>query len=156
MGKLLRLKDRHQVKLGHVGGEEAVHRLQVALDRPPQRLPAHAAGFVGRLREAVELQRARHVHVATHRAEADLNQLLGVERAVVVAAGAHRLRNEDARRVERLPDAGQVDTAGDLLDQHRGEPLRAELLVHAEEVDLHGGDGSKRGNTRLGKILFLS
>ena len=82
---------------------------------------------------------------------------------MVVAAARHGLGEHDARRVGGLKDAAEVAPAGDLLDEHlvrvgvgvrvrvrlgarvsdlldehRREPLRAQLLVHAEEVDLDG------------------
>ena len=53
-----------------------------------------------------------------------------------VTAGGDRLGDENAGRVEGLPDASQVDATGDLLDEHWGEPFRAKLLVHAQKVDL--------------------
>lgn len=149
MSKLLGIKLRHKVKLGHVRIKEAVHGLQVL-----GRVASPEAAHLGLIGEAVELERARHGHVATERAEAHLDELLRVQRTVVVATGAHRLRNEDTGRVEGLPDARQVDATGDLLYEHRGETLRTELLVDAQEVDLYGRDGS--GKYIKGcKFLFL-
>lgn len=40
-----------------------------------------------------------------------------------------------------LPHAHSVDPPSDLLDENRRQPLRPELLVHAQEVDLHRLDG---------------
>mmetsp|Transcript_2611 Transcript_2611/g.5209 ORF Transcript_2611/g.5209 Transcript_2611/m.5209 type:complete len:305 (+) Transcript_2611:692-1606(+) len=69
--------------------------------------------------------------------EAHLYQLLRVQRPVVVAALADRTGKHHAGGVYRLPDVLLVHPSRDLFDQHRGEPLRSELFVHAQEVDLH-------------------
>ena len=58
------------------------------------------------------------------RGEAALDELLGVQRPVEVPAAGHRLGQHHPRGVHSLPDVGQVDSAGDLLDQHRSEPFR--------------------------------
>lgn len=88
-------------------------------------------------------------------------QLFPVQRAVVVPACAHGPGQHDARGIQALPDAVEVADAGDLLDEHRREALAAELLVHAEEVDLgrrkglvaHAnlhGDGGDEGHQLAG------
>mmetsp|Transcript_22427 Transcript_22427/g.63649 ORF Transcript_22427/g.63649 Transcript_22427/m.63649 type:complete len:446 (+) Transcript_22427:202-1539(+) len=96
---------------------------------------SHALGdrLVG---ERVELERAHHCHARGEAGEADFDELLWVERAVPVAAARDRPRQHHPGRVGRLEDALLVDAAGDLSDEHRSEPLRAQLLVHAEEVHL--------------------
>mmetsp|Transcript_29490 Transcript_29490/g.93227 ORF Transcript_29490/g.93227 Transcript_29490/m.93227 type:complete len:413 (-) Transcript_29490:30-1268(-) len=96
---------------------------------------SHALGdrLVG---ERVKLERAHHRHARGEAGEADFDELLGVERPVPVAAARDRPRQHHPGRVGRLEDAFLVDTAGDLSNEHRSEPLRAQLLVHAEEIHL--------------------
>lgn len=77
----------------------------------------------------------RQVHKAA------LVQLLPVEGAVIVAACADGLGEDDAGGVQALPDLVQVADAGDLFDEDWGKALAAELLVDAEEVDFGDGDG---------------
>ena len=77
-----------------------------------------------------------HRHVPAQVAELDLDQLLGVEGSVPVAAGAHGLRQDDPGRVDGLEKAPAVDAPRDLLDEDGSEALGAQLLVHAQEVDL--------------------
>ncbi len=48
----------------------------------------------------------------------------------------------DTAGVDRLEDALLVDSSGDLADEHRSHPLVPQLLVHAQEVDLHHWLGS--------------
>lgn len=57
---------------------------------------------------------------------------------------AHAKRKQKKREegryaggVDGLPAVGEVDAAGDLLDQHRRQAVLPQLLVHAQEVDLH-------------------
>lgn len=69
-----------------------------------------------------------------------LVQLLPVERAVVVAARADGPGEDDAGRVQTLPDLVQVADTGDFLDEDGGQALASELLVDAEEVDFGAGD----------------
>ena len=64
------------------------------------------------------------------------DELGGVERAVVVPGLADGLRELDAGGVDGLEDALEVDSARDFLDEHGREAELAELVVHAEEVDL--------------------
>mmetsp|Transcript_25394 Transcript_25394/g.80118 ORF Transcript_25394/g.80118 Transcript_25394/m.80118 type:complete len:291 (+) Transcript_25394:655-1527(+) len=85
--------------------------------------------------------------------ETHLDELLGVQRAVVVAALAHRPGQHHARGVDRLPDVLLVHPPRDLLDQHRSEPLRPQLLVHAEEVDLDHLDRGLVGLIRGARCL---
>jgi len=51
-------------------------------------------------------------------------------------AGSNRLGQHDACGVDSLKDVPAVDPPRDLLDENGGEPLRPQLLVDAEEVDL--------------------
>mmetsp|Transcript_39845 Transcript_39845/g.105391 ORF Transcript_39845/g.105391 Transcript_39845/m.105391 type:complete len:381 (+) Transcript_39845:470-1612(+) len=120
--------------------------LQVARDQLPDpvhvlRLHLAHALELGGVGDLVELDRPRHGHPGSEVGEAHLDQLLRVQRAVVVAALADRARQDHAGRVDRLPDVLLVDPPGDLLDQHRREALRPKLLVHAKEVDLYHLDG---------------
>ena len=95
----------------------------------------------------VELDGAPHRHARLQPREAHLDELLGVERAVPVAAARDGLGQHHARRVHRLPHAPEVDPPRDLLDQHGCQALGAQLLVHAEEVDLrHGERGAAHGH----------
>jgi hypothetical protein len=52
-------------------------------------------------------------------------------------AGAHGFGQYHTSGVDSLEDALQVDPSGDLSDQDWGYPLGAQLLVDAQEVDLH-------------------
>lgn len=98
------------------------HALHLAVVR--QRVPPHLV-----LRLAVGRQRA----------EANLIELHPVQRAVVVAAGADGGGEHGAAGVQALPDAVEVAAPGDLLNEHRRQPLVPQLLVHHEEVDLRDG-----------------
>ena len=69
--------------------------------------------------------------------ELDVHQLLGVERAVPVAADGHRLGQQHSGRVDGLEDALLVHPPRDLLDEHWGHSLGPQLLMDAEEVNLH-------------------
>lgn len=57
----------------------------------------------------------------------DLDELLGVEGAMPVAAATDGLGQHHAGGVDGLPDVGQVHAAGDLLDQHGRQALGAVL-----------------------------
>jgi len=59
---------------------------------------------------------------------------------VEVAARADGPGQDDAGRVEALPDALGVADARHLLDEDGGEALAAQLLVDAQEVDLGAHD----------------
>lgn len=88
--------------------------------------------------------------------ESNLNELLGVQRSVPVAASRQRLRNHDTSSVYSLPNVTTIDTTRNLpkrkqrnqefagsgksnrrhvLDQNRRETLLSQLLVNTEEVD---------------------
>ena len=54
-----------------------------------------------------------------------------------VPTGAHGLGQHHAGGVHSLEDALQVYSPRDLPDEDRGKPFGTQLLVHAEEVDLH-------------------
>lgn len=76
--------------------------------------------------------------------EAHVDELGHVQAAVVVLAHGHRRGEERAGGVQGLEDALQVALPGHLLDEHRGETLRAQLLVHTQEVDLAHVDDAAR------------
>ena len=69
--------------------------------------------------------------------ELDVHQLLGVQRAMPVAAGSYWLGQQDPGRVRGLEDALQVDPPCNLTNEDRCHALGAQLLVHTEEVDFH-------------------
>ncbi|KAH3686687.1 hypothetical protein WICPIJ_002331 [Wickerhamomyces pijperi] len=71
-------------------------------------------------------------------AEPDIVQLAPIQRSVVVTAHGHRRRQHDPSSVQILEDTLQIDPSRDLLDQNRSQSLGSELLVHTDEVDLHG------------------
>ena len=50
-------------------------------------------------------------------------------------------REDDARRVDALPDTVEVADSGDFLNEHRRQTLASELLVHNKEVDFGAEDG---------------
>lgn len=47
-----------------------------------------------------------------------------------------RRREDNPSSIDSLPDTPKVHPSCHLLDEHGREPLSAELLVHAKEVDL--------------------
>jgi len=74
-------------------------------------------------------------------------------RAEGAPARRDRRRELRARGVHGLEDAEHVHAARDLLDEHGREALRAELFVHAQEVDLDGREAlapraHRRGDRR--------
>eukprot|EP01137_Pigoraptor_chileana_P020713 Opistho-2@83450 len=85
----------------------------------------------------VKLDCALHGHIAGELGEFDLNQLLGIQRAVPVPASSNRRGNHNAGRVRRLEDPLEVSPACDLLDEDGCQSFRPQLLVHTEKVDLH-------------------
>ena len=78
-----------------------------------------------------------HRHVPREMREFHLDQLLGVDRSMPVPTGAHGLGQHHAGSVHSLEDALQVHSPRDLPDEDRGKSFGTQLLVHAEEVDLH-------------------
>mmetsp|Transcript_40908 Transcript_40908/g.112483 ORF Transcript_40908/g.112483 Transcript_40908/m.112483 type:complete len:252 (-) Transcript_40908:723-1478(-) len=91
----------------------------------------------GRVGQRIKLESARDGHARREAREADFDELLRVERAVPVPAACDRLWQHDACRVCSLEDLAHVDAPCDLLDEDGRETLGAQLLVDAEEVDLH-------------------
>jgi len=87
--------------------------------------------------QLVELECALKSHVSGKVREFNLNQLLGVERAVVVAASSNRLGQHHPSRVHSLKNALLVDSAGYLPDQNWSNTLRPQLLVDTQKVDFH-------------------
>jgi len=79
--------------------------------------------------------------------EADINQLFGVEVAMVVHGGGYGGGQGLTCGVDSLPDVVAVHATGDFANQDGGDPVGAELFVRAEEVDLGHQDGfSKDGH----------
>lgn len=75
-------------------------------------------------------------HAMRHCTETNLEQLLGVERAVVIPSTADGRGNHHARRVDSLEYTSQMALPSDFLDEDGGQALAAELLVYAEKVNL--------------------
>mmetsp|Transcript_1391 Transcript_1391/g.4568 ORF Transcript_1391/g.4568 Transcript_1391/m.4568 type:complete len:341 (-) Transcript_1391:502-1524(-) len=109
----------HRAADGHVCGPE---RAEAARERL--------------VRQLEHLDQPRHGVPRAKRREANINQLLRVQRAMPVLAKANRLWDDDAGRVRGLEDAGEVAAARDLADKHGRKALGAQLLVHAQEVHL--------------------
>mmetsp|Transcript_82764 Transcript_82764/g.192306 ORF Transcript_82764/g.192306 Transcript_82764/m.192306 type:complete len:307 (-) Transcript_82764:282-1202(-) len=123
-----------QGELLEVSRDELGHPLHVPwLHRPH-------AGQLRCLGNLVELDCPGHGHPRAKVRETHLDQLLRVQRPVVVAALTDRSRQDYTSCVDRLPDVLLVHPPCDLLDQHRCQALRPQFLVHAEEVDLHHAD----------------
>jgi hypothetical protein len=123
-------KDRRDVKPSHVLPQQARDCRPVTLLHLPQ--PHHGRD----LRQRGLLDHPRERLEPGHAGEAELNELLDVERAVEVLALRDGRGEVHAGRVDGLEDAGEMAAPGDLLDEDGGEALGPELLVHAEEVDL--------------------
>lgn len=118
-----RLLDRElddELEVGEVFHEQHVHLFNVLGAHGPQ---------TGQLRQFGQFVAANghlHRHVLLQVREADVDQLLGVERAVVVAALTDRRGQHHTGRVDCLPHIGHVDAARDLADQHGRESLAAQ------------------------------
>lgn len=118
----------------HVLLVQAHDRIKILLLHSTQAL---RAGVIG---QRILANLVLRLAVSGKRAEANLVQLLPVECAVVVAAGADGLGEDDAGGVQALPDLVEVAAAGDFLDEDGGEALAAELLVDGQEVNLGAHD----------------
>lgn len=127
---LLVAHERSKVHPGEERAQEPANLLEVALLGLAQERQLRRVG------ELVCAEHARDRRPARDGREARLDELLRVQRAVEVLTARDRRRQEHADGVDRLEDAAQVRAPGDLFDQQRREPPRAQLLVHAEEVDL--------------------
>ncbi len=87
-----------------------------------------ALGTRGRLREEVtclrlvgklvQLDGPCECHPRCQPGEANLDELLRVERTMPVTAPGYRLWKDDARSIRCLKEAAAVDTTGDFLDKH--------------------------------------
>ena len=72
----------------------------------------------------------------------------------MISGRRHRHGQHDPSRVDSLKDSGEIDAAGDFLNQDRGQSLRSQLLVDAEEIDFrHFGRLRANGN-RSGYALM--
>lgn len=69
------------------------------------------------------------------RREANLIQLQPVQGTMVVSTGADGGGEDDTTGVDSLEDAVDIAATSNLLDEDRSQPLRAELLVDAKEVN---------------------
>ncbi len=69
-------------------------------------------------------------------AKVRLDELLGVDAAVVVFAACNRFRQQNTSRVNGLEASSEVHASGYFFDENGSEPLGAQLLVDTEEVDL--------------------
>ena len=124
----------------------------VKLLKVPRDERQHGVNIVGRhlphplelplLRQRVPPDLVLRLAVRGKRAESYFVQLHPVQGAVVVPTGADGSGQHGAAGVEALPDTIEVAAAGHLLNEHGGEPLVPQLLVHYEEVDL--GDSNDR------------
>jgi len=83
---------------------------------------------------------ARLCGVGWERAETDFITLQPVQTTVVVSTGTNRFWQHDSSCVDGVPDLLNIAPASDLLDQHRCQSLRSQLLVDAEEVDFRSFD----------------
>mmetsp|Transcript_88909 Transcript_88909/g.226248 ORF Transcript_88909/g.226248 Transcript_88909/m.226248 type:complete len:221 (+) Transcript_88909:788-1450(+) len=72
--------------------------------------------------------------------ETNIDELLRVQRAVVVAALRNGPWEHDAGSVDRLPNVLLVHAPCDLLDQDGSQALAPQLFVDTQEVDLDHGD----------------
>ena len=91
-----RAEDRSQIKLVKIAIEEAGDRLHVlCLELPDPR-------GLGGVREFVQFEMSLHSHVPREVAELHLNQLLGVDGPVPVAARAHWFGQDNTCSVNRL------------------------------------------------------
>lgn len=53
-----------------------------------------------------------------------------------ISTRADGLGKDNSTRIYGLEDAKRITSSGDLLDEDRGKPLGAKLLVDAQEIDL--------------------
>mmetsp|Transcript_8497 Transcript_8497/g.21934 ORF Transcript_8497/g.21934 Transcript_8497/m.21934 type:complete len:319 (+) Transcript_8497:685-1641(+) len=93
-----------------------------------------------RLGQLVHLDHPAHCHPRPQVRETALDELLRIEAAMPVRAPADRLGDDNTCCVRSLEDALHVAAAGHLTDEHRGQALGAQLLMHAQEVHLHAAD----------------
>lgn len=69
--------------------------------------------------------------------EANVDKLSWIERSVIVAAHGNWFWNNDSSSEGGLEDSCDVYTSGNLPDEHWSHTSRTEILVNAQEVDLH-------------------
>ena len=81
-----------------------------------------------------------HTHPHTHTHLNDASSCSQVSQSFIPAA-RHGGWQDGTRCVHSLEDALQVDPPRDLLNQDWGEPFGSQLLVDAEEIDLHRREG---------------
>ena len=88
----------------------------------------------------MHLDISSHGHVRRKIIKAYLNQLLGIERPVIVGSLGYVFVHQDSSSVECLPDAVSIGSALDLLNEYWGKTLASQLLSHTQEVDLDHAD----------------
>ena len=86
--------------------------------------------------EGIEFLGHGHGDLIAEVGEANLNELLGVDRSVEVTALSDVSRELHTSSVGGLPNVQAVHSAGHLADQNGRQALSSQLLVYAEEVDL--------------------
>jgi len=112
------------------------------------------------IRESVELLCHGHGDLVPQVRESNFNELLRIDRAMIVTALSNIARQFDACGVRGLPNVQTVHAARHLTDQYWRQTLRAQLLVHAQEVNLrhlhrlvihirHHRDASDQTNQQL-------
>lgn len=101
--------------------------------------------------QLVETHHARERHTSRNEAEARVDKLGDVEQTVVVATHGDGRGDDHACGVDRLEDALEVTLPRHLLDEYGCEAFRAQLLVHAEVIDLTDVYHSKMARQQKGK-----
>mmetsp|Transcript_52921 Transcript_52921/g.124249 ORF Transcript_52921/g.124249 Transcript_52921/m.124249 type:complete len:317 (-) Transcript_52921:275-1225(-) len=94
------------------------------------------AGELAAFWHLVQLDGPGHCHARTKVGESNLDELLRVQGSVVISALTDRSWQDHASGVNRLPYILAIHAASYLLDKNWSQPFGAQLLVHAEEVDL--------------------
>lgn len=136
MLNLLIAHHRRHLEPRQIRPQQPASLLQITLPNLPQPRNLRLLGHL------IVLYHPRQTRVARDRREARLDELLRVEVAVVVLAAGDGGGEIGAGGVDGLEDAFEVGAAGDFLDEERSETAGAELLVHAEEVDLGAALGT--------------
>lgn len=134
MAELLDVVLRCHIEFVQVAREEVVNLGKVLGVHLPQ------SGCLGLSRQGIFRDLPDFVAIGREGAESDFVELQPVDAAVEVSARADGLGQDDSGRVDGIPDLLDVATPSDLLDEHRGQPLGPQLLVHTEEIDFGGAE----------------
>mmetsp|Transcript_12682 Transcript_12682/g.20166 ORF Transcript_12682/g.20166 Transcript_12682/m.20166 type:complete len:215 (-) Transcript_12682:1134-1778(-) len=129
--ELIQCEMHMQSKLIEIIGQQFMRRLTIRLHHHSQ------ARRLCLGRQFIQLSQSWLGHSFVHRAEANIDQFFRIQRSMPISIGSDRFRQHDTRSVHRLPSFRAVDSARNLLDQHRRHTLTAQLLMNAQEVDLH-------------------